>query len=220
MVHHWVQTGEIRCENKRFERMLAKAIQATGINRLELWPEGGEHEGAIAIQVDGHGYGVSRDDTPREGWITGHFDYQYWMLDGELWIDDLKTGKWYPNPPKGDLRNNPELAEGENRFPQNPLSTQIKTYALGLSELLEYRGGVNVSVTHWPRLPTVYRHRAPQRIWGYWTHQALMQHWNDLETLYWTYRHNTGDLLVPGDHCRFCPARSNCFAAKEFDDGR
>lgn len=226
MVHHWAQTGEVRGPSKRLENALQKAIITSGIVREEWWPPGGNHEGKLAIRVDGNGREgreVSRDDTPRSGWVTGHYDYQYWMFDGELWVDDLKTGKFYPNPESYLAWHDPTLPVGANRYPQDVRSVQLRTYALALSELLEYRGDVIVSLTHWPRLPLSARHSRPTRLWTSYSHSELMMHWRDLEVTHAQAEHNrravVGQedslILVPGDHCRFCPVR-DCFVRKEF----
>lgn len=224
MVHHWVQTGEIKGRDTRSENAFKKAIHLSEIDRLALWPAGGHHEQALSVRVDGVRE-ASRDDTVREGWITGHYDYSYWLWQDELWIDDLKTGKYYPNPLPGLPGWDPDLDTGENRFPQDPDSPQLTTYALGLAELLSYTGPVNVSVTHWPRLPLARRHTSPVRFWVKHSREDLLVHWSALENTYRETKHNERAMLghedslilVSGDHCRFCPARANCFVAKEFE---
>jgi len=222
MVHYWAQTGIIRGPNKRAERALEKAIEVAGVDRLSLWPTGGVHEGALSIRVDGTRE-VSRRDDDREGWITGHYDYQYWLFQDVLWIDDLKTGKFYPNPEPGDERHIPDIAVGENRFPQDSFSPQQKTYGLALSELLSHDGPVSVSTTHWPRLPLSYRHAEPMRSWVNYSRQEMLTHWRALELIYEEscknrramLGHEDELVLRPGDHCRFCPVR-DCFVRQEF----
>lgn len=219
MVHRWVQTGEIVGPNRRMEGDLAKAIEISGIVRDEWWPEG-IHEGAVAVRVDGTRE-ASWDDTERDGWITGHYDFRWWMLD-ELWIDELKTGKFYANPPAGIPGHHEHLEVGENRFPQNVRSPQPKTYALALAELLSYDGWVNVSVTHWPRLPLTHRHCLPTREWVQYNNSDLMGHWYELEKTYQLEQRNQLALygyedeliLTPGDHCKFCPVR-DCFVRQD-----
>lgn len=223
MVHYWKETGEISGPDKRTENALRKAIELSKVDRMELWPEGGQHEGAVAIRVDGKRE-VSRDDEPREGWITGHYDYTYWMVGGELMVDDLKTGKFYPNPEWGQRGHNPEMVDGENRFPQDPASPQILSYALGLCVLLKHKGIVETTVTHWPRLPLSYRHSAPDRDWHRTNRGELEVFWGELEAMYAKHKHNErvmaggdgGLMLSPGDQCKFCPV-IDCFVRKDFN---
>lgn len=230
MVHLWKETGEIHGArdaagkpNKRMENALALAIFESGIDRLALWPAGGNHEGSLAVAVDGTGQ-VSRDDTVRDGWVTGHYDFTWWLLEGadgrgELWIDDLKTGQEYPNPPPGIPGHIYGMEVGQNRFPQRADTEQTRFYALGLSELLAYTGPTHVSVTHWPRLPVVSRHSLPRREWHTYTHGELMAYWGDLERMYQDKLHNERAMLGhedslilnPGAHCRFCPAQGCLF---------
>jgi hypothetical protein len=222
MVHHWVQTGEILGRDKRSEKALARAIELSGIDRLSFWPVGGTHEGGLALRVDGVAREANRDDTPRDGWITGHFDYQWWLWGGELWVDDLKTGKFYANPEPGQMGHVAGLASGENRFPPRADSEQQRFYGLTLSRLLGYRGPVHTSVTHWPRLPLTHRHAPPTRTWHHYSRDELSYYYGELESMYSTHKQNEralvgdGELtLNSGTWCRFCPARNNCLMREE-----
>lgn len=216
MVHHWVQTGEIKGKDARSEKALRRAIDESGIDRLSLWPDGGTHEGGLSLRVDGVAREASRDDTPRDGWITGHFDYQWWLWGGELWVDDLKTGKYYPNPEPGSLGFVAGIEVGANRFPPRADSEQQRFYGLALSRLLGYRGVVHTSVTHWPRLPMARRHSLPTRTWHRYTYAEIRYYYQQLESRYWEFKHNQaavkgeGELILdPGPWCRFCPV-SDC----------
>jgi hypothetical protein len=217
MVHHWVQTGEVKGNDKRSENALRKAIELSGVERLSLWPDGGHHEGGLSLRVGGTAREASRDATPRDGWITGHFDYQWWLWGGELWVDDLKTGKFYANPEPGQIGHAPELEVGANRFPPRATSEQQRFYGLTLSRLLGYRGPVHTSVTHWPRLPLTHRHAPPTRTWHKYSRDELSYFYRELESMYQSYKRNQkmdADLeLNPGEWCKFCPARSNCLMA-------
>lgn len=206
LVHKWKETGEIDFTNRRLGRALQTAIFESGVERLSLWPPGGVHEQPVSLRVSGVRE-VLASAEPNAGWITGTDDFQYWMLDDTLWIDDLKTGKYYPDPETGG-----------NRYPQDVRSPQLRFYALGISLLLNYGGRVNVSLTHWPRLPLEYRHSKPERFWTEYTHEELLEFYGQLEKLYERIRAgNTGDFssLSPGPHCRFCPGRNNCLVAEE-----
>lgn len=232
MVHHWAQTGEVvplykelKSEQHRANKRAAaleRAIRESGIDRLSLWPIGGTHEGGLSLRVDGCERTASRDDTPRNGWITGHFDYQWWLWDGELWVDDLKTGKFYANPEPRWPGHVSEIAVGENRFPPRADSEQQRFYALTLCQLLGYSGPVHTSVTHWPRLPLTHRHAPPTRTWHHYTYDELVAYWGQLEQIYRDHKHNErvlvdgGELkLNPGVWCRFCPARNDCLMKME-----
>lgn len=219
MVHLWAQTGEIKGPDKRTENALRRAIEESGIQRDEWWPTG-VHEGPVSVRVDGVRE-ASWDDSERDGWVTGHYDFRWWLLE-ELYVDDLKTGKYYSNPPPGIEGHHPGIEVGANRYPQDVRSPQLKTYALALATLLSYKGRVNVSLTHWPRLPLVRRNRLPERFFVQYSQGDLAEHWGALERTYETKRHNQRALLghedtlilVPGDHCKFCPVR-DCFVRQD-----
>ena len=235
MVHHWKETGEIKGRDKRSETMLRKAIEASGVDRLELWPLEGTHESSLALWVGcepelymGTPYIVgpeAEDYVGKEGWVTGHEDFHYMLFDGTLWVDDLKTGKSYPNPLPGLPGYDETKDVGENRFPQDPKSVQQRTYALVLSLHLRHTGPTAISITHWPRLPVSERHSPPTRPWANYTWQDLLNHWAALRVTEATRKHNVRAMLGhedslilnPGSHCRFCPSRANCFVAKDFD---
>lgn len=215
MVHHWAQTGEVVGPDTRTQNAFKLAILQSGISRAEYWPDG-VHEGPVSVSVDGSRQ-ASWDDTERDGWVTGHYDFRWWLFD-ELWVDDLKTGKFYPNPPAGVEGHHPGLEVGANRYPQDVRSPQLKTYALALTKLLGYQGRTNVTLTHWPRLPLVMRHSLPQRFYVKYEVGELDEHWRGLELMYQEHQHNRRALLGhedelilrPGDHCKFCPVR-DCF---------
>ncbi len=211
MVHHWKETGEIRGPNKRTESALRKALNASGIDRLSLWPSGGRHEQAVAVRVDGNREVRSSHDEilGDSRWITGTDDFDWYLLDDSLWIDDLKTGKWYDDPED----------PGTNRFPQDVRSPQLRLYALAIATLVNYRGRVNVSLTHWPRLPVERRHSPPVRYWTSYTTEELNDYYAELEALYARIQAGIGGnlSLSPGDHCRFCPARAGCFVAQPIE---
>lgn len=214
MVHTWKETGNVVSSDKRSATALAKAIELSKVDRESLWPSEGHHETAIAVRVDGTREVRRSHDgifgTPE--WITGTGDFHWYIFGGELWVDDLKTGKVYPD----------EIT-GENRFPQDPRSAQLKCYALAIAVLIGYAGVVHVSVTHWPRLPIEHRHKEPSRLWTTFTTDELTDFWGELELLYRqtaeSRRAVAGDdgstlHLTPGDHCRFCPSKPYCLVAK------
>jgi hypothetical protein len=206
MVHTWKETGEIRGPSRRMETALRTAIDRSGIDRASLWPTGGVHEQGVSLQVDGNGRAVRDDATPSGGCITGTDDFQWWLLD-ELWVDDLKTGKYYEDP-----------ETGSNLYPQDVRSAQLRFYALAIATLLNYTGFVHVSLTHWPRLPLKFRHAEPVRFWTTYHTDELQKYWTELEELYQEIEEGAkGNYrLRPGDHCRFCPSRNYCLEAVTF----
>lgn len=219
MVHGWKQHGRVEHPSKRMVTAFLKALELSGADPKEMWPEGGKHEQAVALRVDGIREAEWNDAHLRDGqpaWITGTDDFQWWLFDGELWIDDLKTGKYYPNPPPGCIGHMRGIEVGDNRYPQDVRSAQLRFYALAAATLLGYAGSVHVSLTHWPRLPLEHRHRHPVRYWTTYSAEELTSFWGDLERLHEEV-HRGALVLRPGDHCRFCPARNNCFEAKEFN---
>lgn len=236
MAHHWKETGEVRGPSRRLENAFRKALVRAGLDtgaaRNGLWPAGGEHETSVALRVDGLREVYRNDGHKYDGldaWVTGTSDYYWRLVDGSLWVDDFKTGKFYPNPAPDSWSHNPEFPVGENLYPQDPESAQLRCYALGLTELLSFSGDIILSITHWPRLPLVRRHSYPERLWAYTDSARLRDYWYSLEQLYRDKVHNNAVLsgrsvdywyqglrLNPGDHCRFCPARTNCLVAKDF----
>lgn len=205
MVHYWKETGEIHGPDKRTENAFRKAISVSNINRHTLWPIDGVHEQGVKLALDGSRrvHILHASPTPEAGWLTGTDDFQWWLY-GDLWIDDLKTGKAYPDE------------HGVNRFPQDPRSTQLRAYALAVATVLEHRGDCQVSITHWPRLPLAARRSAPHRLWTTYTRPELDAFWPELERVGEEYAKGLqGEYtLHPGDHCRFCPARQACLEAK------
>jgi hypothetical protein len=207
MVHHWKETGKVNGPDKRTENAFTRAIRASQTSRDELWPSQGHHETAVALSIDGTRQALSTHDgvAGLDNWITGTDDFHWYLLEDELWIDDLKTGKWYDD------------GEGNNRYPQDVRSAQLRFYALAISVLLNYTGRVHVSLTHWPRLPLELRHAKPVRYWTEYHTDELQKFWGELEALYQRVTDGRKGVfdLNPGDHCRFCPARTNCLVAQE-----
>lgn len=210
MVHGWKETGQINGPSRRAESDFQRAILNSGIDREELWPSAGIHESAVALRVDG----IREAQKHHEGvlgspnWCTGTGDYYWRLVDDTLWVDDLKTGKVYLDD------------EGNNRFPQDVRSPQLRFYALALAHLNDYRGVVNVSLTHWPRLPLELRHSPPVRFWTEYHTDELYEFWTELEQLYRDASDGRAGLsfvVNPGDHCRFCPARDFCIDAQQFE---
>lgn len=204
MAHLWKETGEIHGPDKRTETAFRAALEASGIDRGALWPAGGTHEQSVALRVDGtRESSKSHPSPPDPRWVTGTDDFQWYLYEGELWVDDLKTGKWYTDD------------SGAQIFPQDVRSAQLRFYALAITTLLAYSGVVHVSLTHWPRLPVARRHAEPVRLWTTYTTDELNAFWGELEALYAEVElGKTGEYtLNPGEHCRFCPSKAYCLEA-------
>lgn len=230
MVHRWKETGAMVGEG-RAPKMLFEAVAKSGVDRAELWPSEGRHEVAVAVRVDGKREVASNESHKYEtipGWITGTADFAWRLTGGELWVDDLKTGRVYPNPgPEDSRRHDPSLEVGANRYPQDPGSAQLRFYALAIARLVGYVGVVHVSITHWPYLPVARRHVAPDRLWARYAWEDLEKFWGELELLHasqefleaaaFTERWDEVLALLasPGDHCRFCPSKLFCQYAQE-----
>lgn len=225
LVHRWAQTGEIsKAGSARHASALKQAIAKSGIDRLAYWPLGGVSEGALALRIDGKRE-ANRDDTPRRGWLTGHYDFQWWVWGDELWVDDIKTNRLYPNPAPPWPGHDPEIEVGANRFPPDVASPQLKLYALALCLVLGYLDRVvHVSLTHWPRLPLTARHALPERHWVTYSPAQLLDFYGQLEAKYQDFLHNEQAIanpfneqlrLLDGAHCRFCPSLLACPQTKE-----
>ena len=108
LCHLWKETGEVaqpresdRRVSPRVLNAFRKAVQESGVRRLDLWPPGGTHEQKVAVRVDGERTvslsGIPGGE-PRERWVTGTDDYQHWLKPfgdsekPELWVDDPERG--------------------------------------------------------------------------------------------------------------------------------
>lgn len=214
--HHWKATGEF--PEGRLGKDLRAAVESSGIDRGALWPVGGEHEVFGAVRVDGRRaawtVGGPGEDAMRAdpAWLCGTADYvgREQVAGYEcsaLWVDDLKTGKFYENPNEDDERHDPRLPVGANRFPVAADSPQLLAYALMQAVRLNYTGPVVLSITHWPRLPLERRHAPPTRTWHMTHTDALHAFWGELER---TSGAASLGILTPGPHCKFCPSRKFC----------
>ncbi len=213
MVHDWKETGLVRPVSearKNLVPLFEKKLKATGVRREQWWPETMVHELAMAVKpFEAYAQLVEGGKDEKElwkaafgeDWVTGTLDGYDWMFD-VLWIDDLKTGR-------------DKNRAGESLVTDAKYIEQRRFYALGLSRLLDYRGPVNVTLTHWPRYPVL---SLPTRF-GRVIEQDEV---NDFEKRLVRLRDNVRRArddkaklnLTPGEEqCMFCPSRGKCLVA-------
>jgi hypothetical protein len=208
LAHRWKETGRVEGASSQARAAFKLALQQSGVNRGVLWPEhpSGKHEVSYALRVDGERTLLARpasegDYTGHgEEWVTGTADY-IGALDGTLWVDDLKTGKVYLDQ------------YGNNRYPQDVSSYQLRFYALCAALAVGHTGEVAVTLTHWPRLPLYLRHSPPTRGMEVYPWEDLEAFYTSLEKMYVLYSADRAigvPRVNPGAHCRFCPSKSFC----------
>lgn len=208
-VHLWVETGELPTDHK-MRRLLEEKITLSGIARLDLWPDGGTREAALAYNVVSTAVDMMVGGTKEERdawkasfgdeWITGSADYLSDIF-GEPWVDDLKTGRvvsW------------------------SAYRAQQSLYALVWSRV--NFGGlrqVRSTLTHWPKYP---KHNPPNRFGRVLEVDSLSEFAVSLRGLRdkilvgrdlvarqgegADVRWNT--VLSLGEHCGYCPSRRAC----------
>lgn len=210
MGHRWKATGEVRVEPGRtnHEKLFRERLERTALDRSVLWPEGGEHEVAVAINcVTGEverfpgsamvdpeaadAWKAAHDDR----WVTGTLDYRHTIM-GEPWVDDYKSGAW-PVPVE---------------------TFQLDGYGYADWVLAGRPEQSRVSITQWPRYP---KDGLPWRVGRVITaseHQDFLNNLGLARELYLTMAgvslscqgNIPIDLLTPGEWCRFCPSRGEC----------
>ena len=140
-----------------------------------------------ALRYVGEGWDDFRAAFPG---ITGTCDYV--VDDGtELFVDDLKTG----------------------RFPPNPRSWQIRFYALCAWLIAGKPAVTTVSVTHWPFYPLAGVPKRKRSVLNHADHAETQRRLDELIA--------RPTEFVVGTHCKFCPARTNCEAynrSEKIDD--
>jgi hypothetical protein len=198
MGHGWKETGRVEVVNgrKSLVPLMEKKIKLSGIKREQWWPETMRHEIALAVKP-GEAYATyegTREEkeawkaAQSDEWATGTLDGYDWMFD-VLWVDDLKTGRFV------------SLEEYQE---------QLRFYALGAARLLDYRGPVYVTLTHWPRYPVI---NEPSRF-GRTIEQdellAFEKRLSDLRDRILRARESKKIELVAGEHCTFCRSKTVC----------
>lgn len=207
MAHRWKASGEVRAQPGRpsHERLFREKLVRTGIRREDWWP-GGRHEVAMAVDCVRMGRAAEfvGDKAAVDAWreslgneyAAGEADY-VGDLFGVPLIDDLKTG----------------------RFPPEPSSPQLRLYALGLWILLDSPDRVIASVTHWPRYPVV---SLPRRESHEYTARQLTAFWKELRLA--RRRKMMAIKLrlvdqqanaVPGAWCLYCDGKASCTKRQE-----
>lgn len=200
MAHEWKETGQVVVVNNRqnIAKLFEKKLREGRVNREQWWPKTMIHEVAMAVNPF-QAYGEMREGDKAEkeawkaafgdDWCTGTLDGYDWMFD-VLWIDDLKTGRF---------------VEEANYIEQR------RFYALGLCRLLDYRGPVNITLTHWPRYPVLSQ---PNRFGRVIEQDEIRDFEKRLVKLRDDVRRAKEKRehmrLVSGEHCTFCPSRKVC----------
>lgn len=204
VIHEWKETGKWP-ENTQFRKSTLvrreTALKDNGLTREELWPEEvGIHELRLAMSksnIDWDQVARSADkDSDREAWKAQYDDRWavgvcdwFATLDGQPWIDDLKTGK---------------------EVPDEPLTLpQLKMYSAWGA--IYYDTTCLVSLTHWPRSPA---DGPPVRIWSRegMTVKAARKFQAKLERIRLRVIESRDEKLntVPGPHCKWCPSFNYC----------
>jgi len=212
-MHLWAATGEFPggLAPRRLKALQDRltVLEEHDLTRERLWPPGGEHEVAVAVNVADPGYPREQYTGPLEeadAWkmahddrfVVGTVDYVGTVMSEEfepvLWVDDLKTGAWDIDPPLD--------------------RPQLLFYASAMQLL---RGGdAYVSLTHWPRSPAgepPYR-RWGDRLWTWIDQMAFMLSVTKAREASLRSGRRYNDLLEPdarpGPQCGFCPSNHIC----------
>lgn len=215
MVHTWIETGKIRHPNRnskdkviknfslREERLLENRIVKHKLKPTVLYPISGQHEIAMAYNwVEGYSvlnYAPTFEWKESFGheWITGSTDFCL-ESDEELWVDDLKTGKWWTKTPKQ--------------------SAQIKFYAVCIAQHASVpAAGIKLTVTHWPKYPA---NSPPSRQPEIITLTELAEFEAEVRNACAVASGSTKRYRPSAQTCRFCPARFSCLfrvQPEEFD---
>lgn len=192
MVHGWKATGLIEGPGT-LPALFIRKLEKTKIDRETWWPGYVTHEATVAINPL-KDYKIKRGECAEwkasldDEWCTGTVD-TFWMQFDELYIEDLKTGRF--------------ATLEDYRY-------QILGYALGLSRALQYSGRVHMLITHWPRYPVI---GMPSRFGRVIESAELRQFEIDLANLKQNIIADKKHGLlatVAGDHCTFCPSQHVC----------
>jgi hypothetical protein len=203
MVHSWVETGEI--PKGRPGLTLKKKIEATGIQREELWAHG-LHEVPLAYNVNTGEARALVLPVPTEEknkwksefggeWITGTADYVGVLLELP-WVDDLKTGR--------------KVVYGSYRYQQAFYSLVWTLFQM--RELTPARS----TITHWPKYPINLK---PERFGTLLEPEFFLDFQGKLKSLYQGVARlkekqeqgmTISGYLNEGEQCTYCPSKLNC----------
>lgn len=205
-VHTWVETGKIAGPDwaaKGFEEKLAVS-GADDTLRLEFWPDHGVHELALVWDLETTPYiVVERGPDGRVAWpkspgsLRIKLDFAAWGaestgVDGHLWVDDLKTGR-YSVPAE---------------------SLQVGSAVAGLGAIYGYDYGYG-TITHWPRYPKQGKPRRskPAKHELIPTRDLLRRTRDSAERAKQEIDKGNDpppDTVFAGDHCQWCPSKHIC----------
>lgn len=210
----WSNDSGVRVRVPSLLHALEQQVLHSSSSRDSLWPHPGQHELSYTLRCSGTQQqsvqpgttsnaslsvlrNVAADESARNDWktsqssdsVSGTADY-VGDLFGVPWVDDLKTGRFAPEPD----------------------NAQNKFYALcAWLDAGEPRDGAHVSITHWPRGGSP-RRLGPIAV----SADCLHSFRRDLDEAYaeWVWLNNREIPLAcysPSDAiCRWCPARRVC----------
>jgi hypothetical protein len=199
MVHLWLETGELPPDHRN-RAALEKRLVLSQTTREAWWSPQGEHEVALAYNVVSGEALECPPDTEKgewkasfgDEWVTGTLDYAQ-DLFGEPWVDDLKTGRFVAWDAYKAQQAFYALAWGKVRY----------------GRLMRTRS----TLTHWPKYPM---HNPPRRFGSVFEVDSLGVFADKLRILRDTVLEvragvkSEVEVLSLGEHCRFCPSRSQC----------
>lgn len=188
-VHTWKEGGDFLLDMGT-EKTFAKKLVRTGDFRPEFWPSTGTHEQAFSFNcLTGEVDSRTGSRAALEKWkaehgdefVTGTADFTDELL-GMLWVDDLKTGQYAPDPVNGQMF--------------------FYCMCLQLWETGELKEDVLSSITHWPKYPL---DGYPDRKQALLPVARLLKFRDVLVAGYHRWK-DWNNELVPGPQCFFCPA--------------
>lgn len=210
MVHRWKATGEVVAEPDypNHAHLFRERLELVRPDRAALWPDPTGHEIGVSLDcVTGTASTFEGSPELVDAWkaaqpdtcIVGTLDYRGEILDA-LWVEDLKTGRWVPEP---DIH-------------------QLTFYVLvGFRTAWPTPSRAIGSIMSWRRYP---RANPPERTFRRITPGELDRFEARLRRLHAVVAPLRAQvnppgrvflpLLNPGPVCTFCPSREHCPAAQ------
>ena len=211
MVHAWKETGEV--PRGASGASLRRKLKKTEVSRAALWAYG-LHEVPLAYNVLSGEARALVLPLPFEkkaewkaqfdsSWVVGTADYVGVLLE-QPWVDDLKTGR--------------RVSYGDHLYQQAFYSLAWGVHHAGKITT------VRSTITHWPRYPVENK---PTRFGSVLEVDFFLDFADKLRTLHRTIHALRGEIatgkniipkMSPGEHCVYCPSRSNCSSGQRYLD--